>query len=80
MVDKFAGRWFWCELCDCPAIKCEKCENSSCNGGGCPECNDDFNEVSRMFAEHTVPPKEGLPIHKMPDWFWKMGKDDPIEE
>ena len=73
-----ASRWFWCELCDCPAIVCEECGFSSCSGCGCPKCQEDFEEVSKMFAEGTVPVKEGLPIHKQPEWF-KIENDDGVE-
>ncbi|MFA5766511.1 MAG: hypothetical protein WC919_01130, partial [Candidatus Paceibacterota bacterium] len=66
MADRLEGRWFWCELCNCPAIKCEKCGNSSCNGSGCAECHNDFEEVALLFIEHKVPKKDGLPVHQSP--------------
>jgi hypothetical protein len=32
----------WCELCQTATLSCPSCKNSSCNGGGCSECHDDF--------------------------------------
>ena len=23
--------WFWCDQCDCAAVKCPKCDNNTCN-------------------------------------------------
>lgn len=37
----------WCNLCDCAYILCDKCKNSSCNGGGCEECEQPFNEFTK---------------------------------
>jgi tRNA U54 and U55 pseudouridine synthase Pus10 len=37
----------WCHLCDTAIIICPKCNNSSCNGGGCPECHNDFEEFAK---------------------------------
>jgi hypothetical protein len=68
MSDKFIGRWFWCELCDRPAIKCTRCDSYSCTGGGCSACHDDFEEVARLFTEGKIPKKDGLPIHPSPAW------------
>ena len=78
MIDP--NRWFWCEQCDCPAIKCEVCGNISCSGGGCPVCVEhDWKEVDQMFRDGTVPPKEGLPVHeKIPDRWWR-GEDNGVE-
>lgn len=39
----------WCDLCATAKIGCPVCKNSSCNGGGCKECIDDFVE----FCENT---------------------------
>lgn len=55
---RFEGRWFWCELCNCPAIKCEKCGFSSCSGCGCPECHNDFEEVSKCSPKAPCPPRK----------------------
>jgi hypothetical protein len=33
----------WCELCRTAIIVCPVCKNTSCNGSGCKECNDEFD-------------------------------------
>lgn len=33
----------WCDHCNTATINCPDCKNSSCNGGGCEKCHDDFN-------------------------------------
>lgn len=58
---KFKGRWHWCGHCDVPVITCHHCENSSCNGGGCDKCKEDFDEAIRMINEGTAPKKEDVP-------------------
>ena len=60
--DKFAGKWFWCERCDCPAIQCYHCKHTSCNGNGCNHCHDDFDEVNELINKGLAPSKEGLPV------------------
>ena len=49
MSPKYKERYeiSWCELCHVAIITCPKCKNSSCNGGGCKECLDDFDEFSK---------------------------------
>jgi hypothetical protein len=34
----------WCDMCECFILCCERCKNSTCNGGGCDECNGLFAE------------------------------------
>ena len=34
----------YCTLCETDCIVCPHCDNSSCNGGGCDKCIDDFEE------------------------------------
>ena len=75
---KFEGRWFFCDLCDTVAIKCDVCGNTSCNGGGCPECDADFEEVTKMINEGTVPPKEGLEVHSKKEDINKFFREKPI--
>ncbi len=53
--------WFWCELCDRAAIKCEVCGASSCSGGGCDVCFELFEEAIKICRSI---PKEGLLVHK----------------
>lgn len=43
----------YCSHCDRHVISCDKCDNSSCNGGGCDQCNDDFT-----FFVHNHKPLE----------------------
>jgi hypothetical protein len=53
MKFKFMGRWLWCDLCGRAVISCERCGNTSCNGGGCGDgyCHEDFESVTRMGPE-----------------------------
>lgn len=37
----------WCSLCDVAIITCPKCQNTSCNGGGCRCCQKDFNKFDK---------------------------------
>lgn len=37
----------WCGLCDTAVIMCPSCKNSSCNGGACDQCSDDFDAFHR---------------------------------
>lgn len=43
----------WCDHCDEAIIICSECQNSSCNGGGCEKCKDDFTDFTK-FAKHNV--------------------------
>jgi hypothetical protein len=36
----------WCELCNSAVITCPHCKLSSCSGGGCDKCSDDFHEFN----------------------------------
>lgn len=42
----------WCELCRTSIIVCEDCKNSSCNGGGCAECDEAFSSFAK--AKTTI--------------------------
>lgn len=64
----FEKRWFWCGQCDCPAIKCEHCNNTSCNGSGCDLCRADFEAVTAMINAGTAPAKKEMPYHPPVDW------------
>lgn len=46
---KFKGKYHvhWCGLCGVATICCEKCNGSTCNGHGCEECNQDFDEFNQ---------------------------------
>jgi hypothetical protein len=47
----------WCELCRTAIIICPKCQNSSCNGGGCEECLKDwaeFKEYKRRVENYLT--------------------------
>lgn len=39
----------YCSLCEVDIVICPKCENSSCNGGGCDYCEEDFKEWLQRF-------------------------------
>lgn len=55
ILDDLCGRPKWknkykvsyCEACQTFIINCEICHNSSCNGGGCINCIDSFEEFGR---------------------------------
>lgn len=51
-------------MCDHAVIACkdENCCGTSCNGGGCDLCHDDFVEAMRMVNEGLAPPKEILVV------------------
>lgn len=68
--------WFYCDLCEVQAISCKLCGNSSCNGGGCGECFDDFVLVQKMIAEGTAPEIRTLPVHHNRIYFL----DDPATD
>ena len=38
----------WDSLSDCATIICDKCKNSSTNGGSCEKCNNDFDEFLKL--------------------------------
>lgn len=57
------GRWHWCDACECAAITCKYCNNTSCNGGGCDRCFDEFTEAIRLINEDKAPPKFALKVH-----------------
>jgi len=61
--DRFKDRWYWCGTCDCAAISCPHCDNSSCNGGGCDKCHQDFIYIMFM-KEEDRPKKEDIPHTK----------------
>ena len=64
MSNKFSGKIYFCNVCDCPAITCYHCENSSCNGGGCRHCDADFKDFNKLPSE----------------FFFGMNLSQPIEE
>lgn len=59
----FEGQWYWCSVCETPAISCNHCNNSSCNAGGCEKCHDAFNVIMKMSREER-PKKEDIPHTK----------------
>jgi len=34
----------WCDLCNTAVISCPECSASSCSGGGCEKCRQDFKD------------------------------------
>lgn len=53
-------KWFYCDLCEVQAIRCEECGNTSCNGSGCKKCLDDFRKAIEMVGDGTAPPIDTL--------------------
>jgi hypothetical protein len=57
----------WCHLCDVGIITCPNCKNSTCNGGGCELCRNDFKEfhdTTKPQVEHYLTPDEVKIYHK----------------
>lgn len=50
LAEIFNERWkekyliTWCYLCENAIIGCEDCHGTTCNGGSCEKCRDDFAE------------------------------------
>jgi hypothetical protein len=44
----------YCESCETFTIICPKCENSSCNGGGCNDCMNDPDNQEFCKGKHAV--------------------------
>lgn len=42
------------------AVICPDCGNSTCNGGGCPECAKYWDDVWKAIHEGVHPPKESV--------------------
>ena len=64
--------WYWCELCQNPCIKCEACKHTSCTGGGCQICYDDFEEVTRMIEMGKAPKSPDQCVAIIHDEFKKL--------
>ena len=47
-------KWYWCELCKCPCIRCEVCGGISCSGGGCDECEEKFDNAISMVNSGAI--------------------------
>lgn len=52
----FDPRWrgykiFWCDICMDWNIKCNSCDGTSCNGGGCEKCGKDFDEFNKLMGD-----------------------------
>lgn len=60
MIEK--ERWFWCELCHSMAIQCKYCGTSSCSGGGCDKCFEEYKLASAMILDGTCPKREDVPV------------------
>lgn len=73
MAFKFMGKWVWCNLCKRAVIVCERCGNTSCNGGGCEDgyCYDDFEYVTKMVGTGELPSEDD--IKQVPGLRYKNG-------
>lgn len=67
-IPRYKGKYVvsWCDHCNQAIITCGKCHNTTCNGGGCKECVDDFDEFSCLNtrAENYLHPTEWDVIKK----------------
>jgi len=45
----------YCSLCKTIVLVCLKCENSSCNGGGCDSCHVTFENANEYLKAALVP-------------------------
>ena len=43
----------WCDLCDCAILICPECKNSTCNGGGCKECHEEFSTFNKKVKSNV---------------------------
>jgi len=57
--------WFWCDMCQEPAIECGKCGYSSCSGCGCEACRDHFAEALKIIEEGKAPERTFLPVRNL---------------
>lgn len=51
---------YWCDTCQCAAIRCNECGNTSCNGKGCDSCAVDadfidFNKNNTRIESYLTP-------------------------
>jgi hypothetical protein len=63
----------WCEMCRTATIVCETCKNSSCNGGGCKECDADFTyfiSVKTTIEEYLT--DEEIEVYHKADYLKKF--------
>lgn len=54
----------WCHQCDTAVIVCPSCGFSSCSGGGCERCKDDFGfrDAKRHVSDYLT--EDELKIYK----------------
>jgi methionyl-tRNA synthetase len=52
LEEEFKREVDWCDLCSVFYITCSECGNSSCNGGGCNQCGNDFDKFNE--SKHGV--------------------------
>jgi len=61
----------YCSLCKTIVLVCLKCENSSCNGGGCDSCYYAFVNSDKYLSVASIPGKfffkMSLAFHKQVD-------------
>jgi len=76
MISK--DQWKWCQLCETAYVVCEACQNSSCNCGGCDECKELWEEVSRIKDLDEDPKIEDFPREDVTPFY--LYKDDFTEE
>lgn len=54
----------WCDLCSVYSLICPDCDNSTCNGGGCEKCKDDFTyfikTVKRRINQYLTAEEEEI--------------------
>lgn len=63
MIELKDANWFYCGGCETASYKFDCCGNSSCNGGGCEQCTEAWEEVWRRIKSGEAPTKERLPSH-----------------
>ena len=57
---------YWCDMCNVWSISCSKCQGSSCNCGGCPECLEDLKEFVKVnpWPEYYMNEQERKTVEK----------------
>ena len=59
--------WVWCETCDCAAMVCPECGNTTCTGGqGELESGQRCNYCLLVYDEYEKASKDGI-VPKSPD-------------
>lgn len=71
-------KWYWCELCKCPCIRCDVCGNTSCNGSGCEACQIDFENAISMINSGEIAYSSDMEV--IPDRMKELLSNEKMSE